>query len=644
LKSVVTLSTLGLFLFVGTSFGASKTVASGGDLQSALNQAVGGDTITLTAGAVFTGNFTMPANSSGNDIVIISSGWDPDEDWTRVSPSSVSSMATIRSSNASPAITFSSGSNHIRIVGLEVKFQNTIYGQDLIVIGSGSETNENSQPNHIVVDRCYIHGGNSGGKRGIALNSAYTIIENNYISNFFNVNSTAPQDTQAICGWNGPGPFAIVNNYLEAASEILAFGGTTPAINDNPSNIMVTGNDLTRPSSWQSTYGNTINVKNAVEVKFGNRINLNANHYWNNWVSGTLQQFGDALLFKTECDWAGVTTNDIHVTNSWIETSWSGVRVAGKDGTCGDGGGFYVYNLLEDLEQNSTASQYGRGYTILGIKSSEIHHSTIYDNASYPVVFDSAQSQVSFFDNVFQERGGVVGNGTSAGNNTFATWDPGYAFKDNVMIGADNSANYSALDANWWGTSVPFTWPGTDGPHLSSSYTHYTDTTDGVPEGGDMGRMTSVTTAVPVMFVSLNSGQCLMPDGHGSTSGTQTVQNWCYDGQSQLWDITAVSGGYKVINHYSGLALTAGSGYGAITTNTYTGASNQIFNFNVGVNGWAFNLRPHSDTTKSVDVDGASKWEETTIHLWDNLTDSNQEWHLVPTTDQFYSYSGSVVP
>jgi hypothetical protein len=38
------------------------------------------------------------------------------------------------------------------------------------------------------------------------------------------------QDTQAICGWNGPGPFLIENNYLEAAGENVMFGGSDPSI------------------------------------------------------------------------------------------------------------------------------------------------------------------------------------------------------------------------------------------------------------------------------------------------------------------------------------------------------------------------------------------------------------------------------
>ena len=35
-------------------------------------------------------------------------------------------------------------------------------------------------------------------------------------------------DSQAICGVNGPGPFKIVNNYLEGSGENVMFGGADP--------------------------------------------------------------------------------------------------------------------------------------------------------------------------------------------------------------------------------------------------------------------------------------------------------------------------------------------------------------------------------------------------------------------------------
>ena len=63
-------------------------------------------------------------------------------------------------------------------------------------------------------------------KRGISLNSGRTDILNSYISDIKAVNA----DSQAIAGYNGTGPFRIVNNYLEGAGENVIFGGSDPAV------------------------------------------------------------------------------------------------------------------------------------------------------------------------------------------------------------------------------------------------------------------------------------------------------------------------------------------------------------------------------------------------------------------------------
>jgi hypothetical protein len=85
-------------------------------------------------------------------------------------------------------------------------------------------------------------------KRGVTLNSATTEVINSYVAGF----KVVGQDSQALMGWNGPGPFRIVNNYLEAAGENVLFGGasvTVPGV--VPSDIEVRRNHLTKPLSWR---------------------------------------------------------------------------------------------------------------------------------------------------------------------------------------------------------------------------------------------------------------------------------------------------------------------------------------------------------------------------------------------------------
>ena len=104
-------------------------------------------------------------------------------------------------------------------------------------------------PHDLVIDRCYIHAApGAPQKRGIALNSASTTVTGSYISEI----KSQSQDSQAIAGWNGPGPYTITNNYLEAAGENVMFGGGDPAIpNLVPSDITIEDNAFAKPTAWR---------------------------------------------------------------------------------------------------------------------------------------------------------------------------------------------------------------------------------------------------------------------------------------------------------------------------------------------------------------------------------------------------------
>src|SRR5206468_652846 len=123
---------------------------------------------------------------------------------------------------------------------------------DIMTLGDGSPAQNTLAlvPHDLIVDRCYLHADpGSPQKRGIALNSASTTITGSYIAGM----KAVGQDSQAIAGWNGPGPYAITNNYLEGAGENVIFGGADPAIpNLVPGDITITGNLFSKPVAWRS--------------------------------------------------------------------------------------------------------------------------------------------------------------------------------------------------------------------------------------------------------------------------------------------------------------------------------------------------------------------------------------------------------
>ena len=119
-----------------------------------------------------------------------------------------------------------------------------------------------------------------GQRRGIAVNAAHVTIANSDIRDIKDVG----QDSQAICGWNTPGPVTIRNNYLEAAGENIMFGGAHINIpNVVPSDILVEDNFLTKDPLWR---GMSWTVKNLFELKNARRVLVRRNIMEYNWSGG----------------------------------------------------------------------------------------------------------------------------------------------------------------------------------------------------------------------------------------------------------------------------------------------------------------------------------------------------------------------
>jgi len=155
--------------------GATITVNSGGNLQSALNSANCGDTIQLQAGATFTGVFTFPAKSCDADhwIIVRTSADDSalPAEGSRLTPcyAGVSSLpgrpalqcvATtnvlakllLTTANNGPVI-FAAGANHYRLIGLEIaRPVGTGVVTALASIATGGTAN------NLIFDRVWMHG------------------------------------------------------------------------------------------------------------------------------------------------------------------------------------------------------------------------------------------------------------------------------------------------------------------------------------------------------------------------------------------------------------------------------------------------------------------------------------------------------
>jgi hypothetical protein len=138
-------------------------------------------------------------------------------------------MPQIRATAANAAaIRAEAGASGYRLIGLDIGIDPGISQlTNLVELGSGSETTFAAQPSEIVIDRCYLHGNDAGNfRRGVLMNGARLAVIESHVANFHDANT----DSQAVGGANGPGPFKIVNNFLEATGENIMFGGSDPAI------------------------------------------------------------------------------------------------------------------------------------------------------------------------------------------------------------------------------------------------------------------------------------------------------------------------------------------------------------------------------------------------------------------------------
>ena len=413
----------------------NRYVNAGDPLQTVINEAARGDVITLQAGATFTGTFTLPMKSGTGSIVIESSMMTSlPGAGQRVNPSHAKLMARLISPNSGPALRALSGAHNYIIRGLEMASAPGIYSGGIVLLGF-KETQISDVPYSITLDRVYIHGDPViGGKRGIALNSRYTNIWNSYISD---IKSTW-QEAQAIGGWNGPGPFQIINNYVEASTENIMFGGAPSSMpNLVPTNILIRHNHVYKPLSWKSddpTYAGTPwLVKNLLELKNASDVTVEGNVFENCWPMG---QSGFAVVFtvRTQGDlmpWAVV--QNVTFRNNIVRNANNGVNMLGADPIYGGVTRNITIrnNLFEKINKIFVQILHDCASTV-------IDHNTVLHGDGFLVDFDGPASTGFVYQNNIAARGyyGIVGGGTAEGLRTLLHYAPGGIVRRNVVAGA----------------------------------------------------------------------------------------------------------------------------------------------------------------------------------------------------------------
>jgi hypothetical protein len=430
--------------------GKTLTVAAGGHLQAALEQAELGDTIVLEAGQSFTGPFKLPNKTGNGWIYVVSSKLtNLPAPGQRVGPNNAADMPKIVSRAYNSALTTIANSHHFRFVGIE--FAPVAGGAlyNLVAIGN-EESSPAMLPHHIVFDRCYVHGDPAvNDRRGIVMNGAYVAVVDSYISDF----QEAGADSQGLLAYNATGPLQIRNNYIEAAGENVMFGGADSRAPELvPTDIEISNNHFFKPLSLIAT---KYTVKNLLEFKAARRVLVAGNRFENNPLKA---QSGFAVLVTPRnqsgtASWSG--TSDIAITDNVLINVGSGFNIAGADNhhpTTRTERILIRNNVIGVTGLNRAE---GRTFQFVGGGTDyTVDHNTVINSASPPgspasdlAMVDSRDSKISnfVFTNNLSTRthwgfmGNAVGEGNPALNGNFTNW----TFSKNVLVGA-RAANYPA--------------------------------------------------------------------------------------------------------------------------------------------------------------------------------------------------------
>ena len=463
------------------------------DLQEAINDAMPGTILSLAAGEEFEGSFTLPEKPQSDQWIIIASNrldLLPDEG-RRIDPSAATGDVSHPTQSAAmpkiitshpgglPCFRALARSHHYRLVGLEITaHESVLQSYGLVFLGtSGSQQSTYDQvPDHLIIDRCYIHGHAEGSimKFGVRLNCSNGAIIDSYISDFHSIGF----DAQAISGTNGPGPFKIINNYLEGAGENILFGGgatTIPGL--IPSDIEIRQNFFYKPLSWwilHPTYeGKHWTIKNLFELKTGKRVLLDGNILENSWSDLPVGQSGYAILLTVRTENNGspqADVSDVTITNNIVRNAGSGITLSGTD----NGNGVVskrirIYNnLFENIngplygDQNIAGPNDGTFIKIGEPQNVIIDHNTIFQSGPITWAY-KVNTGFAFTNNITQSYissggyQGIYGPGYQQGNQTMAHYfpditDANQRMHKNVFIGGDESkyTNFNTISQNYF--------------------------------------------------------------------------------------------------------------------------------------------------------------------------------------------------
>lgn len=226
------------------------------DPQKAIDALVTGDVLEARAGETFTTstNFILH-NRLANWATIRSSRHAELPVGRRVFPYDAAKMPRFCSTASlfSPVVSTATTARYWKLIGLEITLcaPGQFNGGDLIKLGnSDNETRRDLLTNHVIIDRCYIHGYpyDSGPRRGILHNANEVVISNNYVDE---IHSPAIE-SHGIGAWSAASGLIVRNNFISASSIPSLTGGAISRVDAmaNYSNLRYLGNHFYKRATY----------------------------------------------------------------------------------------------------------------------------------------------------------------------------------------------------------------------------------------------------------------------------------------------------------------------------------------------------------------------------------------------------------
>ena len=423
-------------------------VKAGENLQTYIDHAPPGATLSIAPG-VYDG---ITLRTGVKNLTIQTAVTLPP---SRVGPMNLGDLVQLKPTAAGRCIATEAGAVGYTLIGIACLPGDPTVA--MVELGDDNATDPAAQPDQIVFDRCLLVANSAtGGRRGIAANTRSLMVKGCYIAGFW-----ATADAQAICGWNGPGPFTILDSYLESSGENVMFGGADARSEAlMPAHLVLRGCYLSKPLAWQGASGHT--VKDVFELKAMRSALVEANIMENSWVSG---QTGFLIQLTPRnqsgtAPWSNVT--DVTIRHNVLRHAAGAVNLLGTDNLHSSGvmtGVTITDNLIYDINPAQFGTN-GRLFQIVaGPQQVIISNNTCVGAGlnSFLSLSGTPAAQLQVTGNVFPEGSyGIAGSGATPGTPGWAA----FTTSDSVFTGNLIAKGTSGRTINYPGTGNVVSLPG----------------------------------------------------------------------------------------------------------------------------------------------------------------------------------------